>query len=454
MEKIAGSGSYRQYFRIHGISGSVIAAYNADVRENIAFLKFSDHFRMMDLPVPQILISGSDTDAYLLEDLGDTSLFSSLSRFHPEERNYSPDIVKLYLKTVELLPKFQVTAGDSIPFDYCYPRAAFDRQSMIWDLNYFKYYFLKLARITFDEQLLEDDFIALSGFLLQVPQDHFMYRDFQSRNIMIYNNSPWFIDYQGGRRGGLQYDLASLLYDAKADLSEAFRMQLFEYYIEKARRSFPFDEVSFRKYFDGFVLIRILQAMGAYGFRGYYENKPHFLQSIPYAVRNLSILRERGGIPLKLTMLMRIIDGIIDNPEFHDSHKPVSNLNVRIFSFSYKQELPADDSGHGGGFIFDCRSLPNPGRYPEYEKFTGLDEPVIEYLKKEPEVDAFLNHVFALVGQSVKIYTSRGFTSLLVGFGCTGGRHRSVYCANELARFLREKYTVKVDVKHTNTALS
>jgi len=449
VEKIAGSGSYRQYYRISGSSGSIVAVHNSDVRENNAFLRFTTHFRAMDLPVPKILFTGRDNDVYFLEDLGDTTLFSALMKLRTGENYIHPEIVKMYLKVVDLLPEFQVVAGDSIPFNHCYPRPAFDRQSMMWDLNYFKYYFLKLARISFDEQKLEEDFTAFTDFLLEVPADHFMYRDFQSRNIMICNNSPWFIDYQGGRKGALQYDLASLLYDAKADLSEDFRGQLISHYIRTISKSTFFDEGVFRKYFDGFVLIRILQAMGAYGFRGYYENKPLFLQSIPYAVKNLRILRERGNIPVKMPVLIKAIDAIIGNPSFSDSKPASSGLVVKIFSFSYKKHIPADESGNGGGFVFDCRALPNPGRFPEYAGLTGRDKPVIDFLKKEPEVDAFVNHVFSLVSQSVRNYTDRRFTNLMVSFGCTGGQHRSVYCAEELAKYLKDKFNAKIVLKHS-----
>ena len=449
MDKIAGSGSYRQYYRIFGTTGSIVAAYNADIRENTAFLEFSRHFRKMELPVPKVLYTGPDNDIYFLEDLGDTTLFSALTKLRSDKNYFHPDIAELYLKVVELLPVFQVNAGDSIPFNYCYPRPAFDRQSMMWDLNYFKYYFLKLARISFDEQKLEEDFNVLAGFLLEVPQEHFMYRDFQSRNIMIHNNSPRFIDYQGGRKGALQYDLASLLYDAKADLPEDFRDRLLNHYINAAMKSTSFDERLFRRYFDGFVLIRILQAMGAYGFRGYYENKPLFLQSIPYAVKNLRILRERARIPVKLPMLMKILDEIIGNPAFASVKATSSDLTISIISFSYKKGLHADKSGNGGGFVFDCRALPNPGRYPSFANITGREKPVIDFLKKEPDVDAFLNHVFGLVSQSVGNYIERGFTSLMVSFGCTGGQHRSVYCAEETAKYLKEKFNVKIELEHS-----
>jgi aminoglycoside/choline kinase family phosphotransferase len=451
IEKLAGSGSYRQYYRITGTTGSVIAAFNADVRENVAFLKFGRHFRNMGLPVPVILHTSSDNDAYLLEDLGDLTLFTALSKLRTQGNFYHPEIVRLYLKTVELLPQFQVIAGHSIPFQYCYPRPAFDRQSMMWDLSYFKYYFLKLARIPFDEQKLEEDFNAFADFLLEVPLDHFMYRDFQSRNIMIHNATPWFIDFQGGRKGPLQYDLASLLYDAKADLPEEFRGHLLEHYLGKAGTVVQgFNEKKFRKYFDGFVLVRILQAMGAYGFRGYYENKPLFLQSIPYAVRNLRILREREQIPLRLPALMKALDAIMDDPSFESVKASSGKLLVRILSFSFKKEIPSDESGNGGGFVFDCRALPNPGRYAEFADLTGKDRLVKDFLGREPEVDAFLNHACSLAEQSVKNYIARDFSSLMLSFGCTGGRHRSVYCAEELARFLKERFDVKVEVNHTN----
>jgi aminoglycoside/choline kinase family phosphotransferase len=447
-DKIAGSGSYRQYFRIHLPSQSVIGVYNEDIRENSAFLEFTGHFRAKGLPVPQILYADPGKKIYFLEDLGDLSLFGLLNRVPANDERINAAVREVYFKVVDILPEFQIRAGDDVPFEFCYPRPAFDRQSMMWDLNYFKYYFLKLARIAFDEQKLEEDFNALTGFLLEVPQDHFMYRDFQSRNIMIVKDSPWFIDYQGGRKGALQYDLASLLYDAKADLPEDFRVQLLDRYIDSAARLKGFDDRSFRKYFDGFVLIRILQAMGAYGFRGYYENKPLFLQSIPYAVRNLRILLERGRLPVRMPMLMQVLAEIIGHPAYSGAKKETSSLRVRVFSFSYKKGLPADGSGNGGGFVFDCRAIPNPGRYKEYASLTGKDKAVIDFLRKEPEAEMFLNHAFSIVGQSVRNYMERGFSDLMVSFGCTGGQHRSVYCAEEMTRYLKERFNVIIETSH------
>jgi hypothetical protein len=319
---------------------------------------------------------------------------------------------------------------------------------MTWDLNYFKYYFLKLAKVSFDEQKLEDDFETLTNFLLEADHNHFMYRDFQSRNIMLLNNKPYFIDYQGGRKGALQYDIASLLYDAKAAIPQKIRNELLAFYLEILKTHLPFDRRKFLKYYNGFVLIRILQAMGAYGFRGYYENKPHFLQSIPYAVQNIKWLLEGNNLTLHLPMLTDVLQEIIDSTG--SAHQPPveSNLTVQISSFSYKNEIPHDETGHGGGFLFDCRALPNPGRMQEYMELSGLDPPVIGFLRKEHEVDAFLTHVYSLIDQSVNTYIGRGFTHLSVNFGCTGGKHRSVYCAEELAKHLKSKFNIKILIDH------
>jgi len=275
-----------------------------------------------------------------------------------------------------------------------------------------------------------------------------MYRDFQSRNIMLVDGEPWFIDYQGGRKGPLQYDIASLLYDAKAAIPGPVRELLLEYYLDVLENHIPVDRSSFYQYYFGFVLIRILQALGTYGFRGYYENKPHFLKSIPFAVANLQSLLEKKTIPLPLPMLRYILERIIANPVYH-SYKGTSNqLTVNILSFSYKVGIPEDKSGHGGGFVFDCRSLPNPGRFDEYLDLTGNDLQVIAFMEKYPEVGEFMNHACSLVDQSIRNYIERGFKSLAVGFGCTGGQHRSVYCANELAKHIQSKFDVMIKIKH------
>ena len=446
--KLPGSGSNRIYYRIHGINGTVVGVYNDNVLENAAFIAFTNQFRKDGLPVPEVLADDPANCIYLLTDLGDTTLYQLLAEKRTKEDNFPVEILQLYKKAISWLLVFQVKAGQNLDYALCYPRAAFDRQSMMWDLNYFKYYFLKLAKIPFDEQALEDDFTALCDLLSEADPDFFLYRDFQSRNIMIMHGEPWFIDYQGGRKGALQYDVASILMDAKADIPEQVRTELLFYYLDKLEEVYPVDREKFLKNYYGFVLIRILQALGAYGFRGYYENKPHFLQSIPFALRNLQYLRENQNIGFELHSLMKVIDKMITKPELYESISKKSPLTVTILSFSYKNGIPPDKSGNGGGFVFDCRALPNPGRFEEFRHLTGKDQLVIDFLKKESSVDVFLNHIDTLVDQSVKAYIGRGFEHLMVSFGCTGGQHRSVFCAEELAKYLKERFSVSVTVRH------
>jgi hypothetical protein len=383
---------------------------------------------------------------------------------------FPQEIMEIYKKSIAWLPAFQIKASKVLDYSFCYPRAAFDRQSMMWDLNYFKYYFLKLAKIPFDEQALEDDFNSLCDLLLKADGGFFLYRDFQSRNIMVVNGEPWFIDYQGGRKGALQYDVASLLTDGKADIPMSVRTELLQHYLDKLEVVYPVDRDKFMQSFYGFTLIRILQALGAYGFRGYYENKTHFLLSIPFALRNLRYLRANDLIGFGLDTLMSVIDMMVGSPELYikqpmetNAHKNNINneltndivadickksLTVTIRSFSYKKAIPADPSGNGGGFVFDCRALPNPGRFDEFKQLNGKDQPVIDFLKMEPAVSEFLKNACSLVDQSVKTYIERGFEHLMVSFGCTGGQHRSVYCAEELAKYLKDKYPITIRLHH------
>ena len=333
-------------------------------------------------------------------------------------------------------------------YSVCYPREAFDKQSMMWDLNYFKYYFLKLAKIPFDEQALEDDFQTFSDYLLSAPSGYFLYRDFQSRNLMLKDGGVHFIDYQGGRRGALQYDLASLLYDGKADIPQEIRAQLFRYYIEKLKNYIPVNESEFTSYFNGFVLIRIMQAMGAYGFRGFYEKKEHFLKSIPFAIHNLQNLLPELNLPVEIPELVNVLNLLTQSETLKDIGQAASNLSVRITSFSYKKGIPSDPSGNGGGFVFDCRALNNPGRYAEFKTLTGKDLKVQQFIEQNSEMKLFLNPVKALVEQTVKNYLERGFTHLSVNFGCTGGQHRSVYAAEKLAAWLRNNFPVNVVLVH------
>ncbi len=457
-------GSYRLLYRIASDQRTAIGVENADRLENIAFIEFSRHFRKCGLPVPEIYAEDLDANIYLEEDLGNDTLFDLLSRQRADQNDFPLAIEKLYEKVVRILPEFQIRAAKNFNYDLCYPRHSFDRQSILWDLNYFKYYFLKLAQIPFNEQKLEDDFEKFTAFLMEADQNFFLYRDFQSRNIMIRDGQPFFIDYQGGRRGALQYDIASLLYDAKANLPFDARDRLLQIYLDAVSQFPPFvreadpprrkgeiskfDRAEFMRYYYGYVLVRILQAMGAYGFRGFYERKTHFLQSVPFALRNLEHILKNVELPVELPMLTEALHSLVRSTRLRELGSVQLPLTVRIESFSYKNGLPQDETGHGGGFIFDCRALPNPGRLEKYARQTGFDAEVIAFLENSPEVHSFLTRVRDLISQVIENYQQRNFSHLSVAFGCTGGQHRSVYCANALAKFLTEKYGVKVEVAH------
>ncbi len=415
--------------------------------ENVAFLEFSKHFRRHGLPVPEIYAEDLSHGAYLEEDLGDTTLFEFLSK-NRAGGNIAPQVVEAYRKVVSVLPRFQVEAGRDLDYSVCYPNPSFDRQSIAWDLNYFKYYFLRLAGIPFNEQALEDDFGRLTEFLLSAPRDYFLYRDFQSRNILLRNGDPFFVDYQGGRKGALQYDIASLLYDAKADLPPELRQQLLDHYLDRLAGFTKLDRAAFMQHFYPYVYIRIMQALGAYGFRGFYERKAHFLQSVPYALKNLRWLLHHVRLPVPLPALMNAFKGMLASEKLQALATDADNLVVRIFSFSFHQGLPKDESGNGGGFIFDGRSLPNPGREERFKTLTGKDAPVIDYLVQQESVHQFLASVLSLVDSSINNYQQRGFKNLMVSFGCTGGQHRSVFLAEQLAKRLRNRNGVEVAVRH------
>lgn len=440
-------GSGRVIQRLAGGGHSSIGILYSVREENIAFLEFSRHFRRYGLPVPEIYADDLDQGAYLEEDLGDTTLFEFLTT-HRSGESIAPPVIEAYRRVVAILPRFQVEAGRDLNYKVCYPRASFDRQSIAWDLNYFKYYFLRLAGIPFNEQDLEDDFGALAEFLLGANHDYFLYRDFQSRNIMLRDGQPYFLDYQGGRKGALQYDIASLLYDGKADLPPALRHELLGHYLDCLSGYIDLDRNEFMEHYYAYVYVRILQALGAYGFRGFYERKAHFLESVPYALANLRWLRQNVSLPIALPALLEALDRISSSPKLKAFPQAAAGLTVRIFSFSFHNAMPVDDSGNGGGFVFDARSLPNPGREEKFRSQTGKDAAVIEYLDHENAVAEFLSHVYALVDTSVANYRQRGFSSLMVSFGCTGGQHRSVYLAEHLAQHLRGAADLRVVVRH------
>jgi hypothetical protein len=338
------------------------------------------------------------------------------------------------------LPVFQIKGKDSIDFSVCYPRSAFDRQSMMWDLNYFKYYFLKLAKIPFDEQKLENDFVTFCDYLLTADCNYFLYRDFQSRNVMIFNNEPYFIDYQGGRRGALQYDIASILFEAKTSLPADVRHELLDYYISELSKNLDFDKQSFLELYYGYVYIRLMQAMGAYGFRGLYEKKKLFLQSIPKAILHLAWLRKNINLNVHLPEMERVWDNLISSHQIKEIEDSATNLTININSFSYKKGIPIDETANGGGFVFDCRALENPGKLEQYKNLNGKDIAVIKFIEANQDTSEFIENIFSIIDNVIDSYKNKNYTHLMVNFGCTGGQHRSVYSAEKLSEHIKLKY--------------
>ena len=441
------SGSERRYCRLTFQNKNTIGAWNPVKEENSAYVYFTRHFQANGLHVPAIYGADPDNDVYLIEDLGNSSLFSLLENRSPDT-GFPAEIERLYRESLKELIRFQVVAGKNLDYSFCYPHGAFDARSMKWDLNYFKYYFLKL-HFPFHEGKIEDDFDTLVNYLAQADSSFFMYRDFQSRNILVKNNQPYFIDYQGGRKGSLQYDVASLLFQVKADLPFNLREELLDYYISELSSCIKIDQTAFKRLYFGFVLIRLLQVLGAYGFRGLIEKKPHFLSSIPFALKNLEWWLTHVDLQLDLPELFSGLKSLTEIEKYQAVGVPpvAGKFIVTLKSFSYKQGIPEDYSGHGGGFVFDCRALPNPGREERYRAFNGKDQVVIDYLKNEPDVINFIKDTEKIVCQSVDNYLKRGFNSLVVNFGCTGGQHRSVFCAETMAARLGSRYPlIKVNV--------
>ena len=444
MEALSAAGSNRRYFRLTGGGVSVVGVEGTSVEENRAFIAMARHFHRAGLPVPQVLARSADDVYYLQEDLGDTTLFDRLAACR-RTGTYGEEETALLRRTLQRLPEVQVVGARGFDFSVCYPLAEFNMRSVMWDLNYFKYCFLKATGLEFSEDRLEDDFQRLSAVLLRTDGDTFMYRDFQSRNVMVKDGEPYFIDFQGGRRGPVHYDVASFLWQARAQYPPALREELLDAYLGSLARFMPVDEADFRRRLRHFVLFRTLQVLGAYGFRGYFERKPHFLQSIPPALDNLrSLLDEDFPEYPYLADVLRQMAGLEQFRPTPSRH----SLLVTVCSFSYKKGIPADGSGNGGGFVFDCRALHNPGRYEQYARLTGLDQPVIEFLERDGGILRFLEHAWALVDASVERYQARGFTHLMVCFGCTGGQHRSVYAAQRTAEHIHQQYGVDVRLLH------
>lgn len=439
------SGSERKYFRLTGSDRTFIGAYNPNREENDAFIGFTDHFRSLNLPVPETYIYFPQEYCYFTQDLGDTNLFTWLEN-KKKDGGFDSELLDFYRLSLEMLVIFQTEAIKSLNLKLCYPHKSFGRQSMLWDLNYFKYMFLKLVAAPFNEQLLEKDFNTLVNFLLEAGEDYFLYRDFQSANIMVLENKPWFIDYQGGRKGSPQYDPASLLYDPKAHVPQEARDALIEHYIKIFCEKTSTSESAFRKYYPGFILIRIMQALGAYGYRGLYEQKPGFVQSIIPSLVILNDIINSEQVKIKLPELFRILREIPGLDSFAGLEQ-TERLKVRITSFSYMNGMPQDNV-HGGGFIYDCRGLPSPEKDEELKNLSGLDEPVKKFMKSHNDIKEFLEDAVNMVRRSVKSYIRKDYNSLAVSFGCTGGKHRSVYCAEELAKKLQAISGIEIEVNH------
>ena len=445
IDELPSSGSNRRYFRLKAGDVSLIGVLGTNIQENEAFLDFDEQFADEGLPVPEVIAVSTDKMAYLQSDLGDTLLFNAIEKGRLTHV-FSPDERDLLVKTIRLLPAFQFAANGKFNFSKSFPTKEFDRRSIMWDLNYFKYCFLKATGLEFEENLLEDDFSRMADKLLEKDCDGFMYRDFQSRNVMIKDNQPWFIDFQGGRRGPCYYDVASFLWQAKAGYPDELRNELIDEYIDAAGQYREINREQFKKVLKQFVLFRTLQVLGAYGFRGYFEKKPHFMQSVPFALDNLRNLLNEEPFD-EYPYLSKMLRALVNMKQFTDEYEK-RLLTVKVLSFAYKKGIPNDPSGNGGGYVFDCRAVNNPGKFERYKPFTGLDKQVIDFLEDDGEVFDFLDHCYALVDSTVKRYVERGFTNLMVAFGCTGGQHRSVYCAQHMAEHLSKDFNVRVELVH------
>ncbi len=490
IEKIPQSGSDRLYFRIYSTGKSFIATYGKNIKENDTFIYFSKHFRSCGCPVPEILAMNKERTIYIQEDFGDVSLLNKL-----DESGKSDEVYSLFQSSLKQLAHLQIAGDENLDYNKCITSKEFGKQAIMSDLLYFKYYFLDTLQIPYDKEKLLEEYEQLSAYLTKTGYKYFMFRDFQSRNIMVENGNVHFIDFQGGMKGALQYDVASMLWQARAELPDEWKNSLLNYYIDcvEEKLDTKIDKNNFISQYNGYVLIRLLQVLGAYGFRGLFERKAHFLTSIPLGLKNLgsfltnsgSLLmfspaadtrrperiasdealspspgfgdrsaKEASGVQSGVNMpeFIRLLN-LITSEEIINKFQPAqadaaTPLIVRINSFSYKKGIPPDASGNGGGFVFDCRGLLNPGRFEEYKKLTGRDKPVQDFLEQKTKITEYLNSVYGIVDISVEDYIKRGFKDLQVSFGCTGGQHRSVFAADSLARHLRNKFKVKIELSH------
>lgn len=484
-EQLPVAGSNRVYYRLTDAAGqSVIGVIGTSRDENHAFVYLCRHFTKRQLPVPHLLAVSQDELRYLESDLGAVSLFNAISGGREAGGRYTLKEQELLKRTIRELPNIQMRGARELDFSQCYPQPEFDTNSVLFDLNYFKYCFLKATELDFHELKLEADFRLLAKDLTSEPCDAFLYRDFQARNVMLVDEKPYFIDFQGGRKGPYYYDLASFLWQASARYPHKLRRELvYEYYNELKNYTEVPTPHHFVNRLSLFVLFRTLQVLGAYGFRGYFERKQHFIKSIPPAMQNLRELLAEVNFPYPY--LVTVLKQLTELPQFRqldvtasraDGFRTTENnpykphpqdgpatfskydaqgpLVVRVYSFSYRKGIPEDESGNGGGYVFDCRSTHNPGRYEPYKQLTGLDEPVIRFLEDDGEILTFLSSVYKLADAHVRRYIQRGFTSLMFSFGCTGGQHRSVYSAQHLAEHLHAKFGIEVHVIHREQGIT
>ncbi|MCC6287159.1 MAG: phosphotransferase [Chitinophagaceae bacterium] len=444
------AGSNRQYFRAKADDGSYIITYNPNnIVENNAFIEFSKHFYKSSLAVPEILFADAGKAVYIQTDFGDMSLFDILRK-----EGFSDRVKALYKKSFVQLAKLQIQGGRGLDYSNCIATRSFDKQAIYSDLLYFLYYFIRALDLPYDKNLLLNDFEILSSYLMQEDAKYFMHRDCQSRNVMVKNEEVYFIDYQGGMQGALQYDVASMLWQSRAALPHQWKDELVNFYFDEVNELLngKLNRQDFLDSYDGFVLIRMLQTLGAYGFRGLFERKQTFITSIPSGLKQLKWFLQNKKIPIRLPELQKVLWEIVDDEIIKRYETPTAGadcpLTVHVNSFSYRKGIPEDKSENGGGFVFDCRGIFNPGRFEEYKKLTGRDKEVQEFLLHKSEMPSFLQYVFGIVDISVADYIKRGFKSLSVNFGCTGGQHRSVFAADNLAAHLKEKFGVKVELHH------
>ena len=453
IDKLPQAGSERHYYRIYTATKNFIATYGANIKENESFIYFTEHFIKKNLATPQLFCVNAEKDSYIQEDFGDASLLNKL-----EELGYVPEVYNLYKTSLHQLALLQIKGDEGLNYEKCLTNTSFGKQAIMADLLYFKYYFLDALRRPYDKQKLIDDFEALSNYLSHTEYKFFMFRDFQSRNIMVKGNGDvGFIDYQGGMKGAPQYDVASLLWQAKANLPEDWKNYLLEDYINSFESIVEetVDRDVFKSQYNGYVLIRLLQVLGAYGFRGLFERKAHFLTSIPLALQNLKWFVSNQSIGIAVPEFKKVLELCISN-EVMQEYTPVqatseTPLVVDVCSFSFIQQgYPKDETKNGGGFIFDMRGILNPGRFDEYKHLSGLDKPVKDFLEQQTKMPDFLKGVYSIIDVSVEDYIKRGFENLCINFGCTGGQHRSVFAAEAVARHLKNKFKVNINLNHTN----